>query len=65
MQFIASSDYGDIRLLSYLVRYIQGTVTLNAHSAIAWVNHNELLHYDLAPADIPIAKAYLELGLSG
>ena len=30
--------------------------TLNAHDEVRWVPVAELLDYDLAPADVPIAK---------
>ena len=36
--------------------YISGDFKLSDHSEIKFVNKNELLDYDLAPADIPLAE---------
>lgn len=47
----------DLRL--YSCDYVSGEFKLHDHSEIAWVSKNELLTYDLAPADIPLAK-YVE-----
>lgn len=44
----------DLRL--YECEYISGEFKLHDHSEYKWVNINELLNYDLAPADIPLAK---------
>lgn len=44
----------DLRL--YSCDYISGEFKLHDHSEIAWVDKNELLNYDLALADIPLAK---------
>lgn len=44
----------DLRL--YECKYISGEFKLHDHSEYKWVNINELLNYDLAPADIPLAK---------
>lgn len=44
----------DLRL--YECEYISGEFKLHDHSEYQWVNINELLNYDLAPADIPLAK---------
>ena len=44
----------DLRL--YSCEYISGEFKLHDHSEIAWVDKNELLNYDLALADIPLAK---------
>lgn len=44
----------DLRL--YRCDYINGEFKLHDHSEIAWVDKNELLNYDLALADIPLAK---------
>ncbi len=44
----------DLRL--YNCDYISGDFKLHDHSQIAWVDKNELLNYDLALADIPLAK---------
>lgn len=44
----------DLRL--YECEYISGEFKLYDHSEYKWVNINELLNYDLALADIPLAK---------
>lgn len=44
----------DLRL--YECEYISREFKLHDHSEYKWVNINELLNYDLAPADIPLAK---------
>ena len=44
----------DLKL--YECEYISGEFKLHDHSEYQWVNINELLNYDLAPADIPLAK---------
>lgn len=44
----------DLRL--YECEYINGEFKLHDHSEYKWVNINELLNYDLTPADIPLAK---------
>ena len=44
----------DLRL--YECEYISGEFKLHDHSEYKWVNINKLLNYDLAPADIPLAK---------
>lgn len=40
----------------YWSQLISGTVHLNEHNQFKWVELGRLLDYDLAPADIPIAK---------
>ena len=52
----------DLRL--YSCDYISGEFKLHDHSEIAWVDKNELLNYDLALADIPLAKYVIGQKLS-
>ncbi len=51
-------DYGEkaIRLLVFRITRIRGDFVPVEHDAIEWVRPAELLSYDLAPADIPVAK---------
>ena len=49
----------DLRL--YNCDYIAGQFKLHDHSEYAWVEINKLLEYDLAPADIPLAKHVMEM----
>lgn len=51
----------DLKL--YSCDYVNGNFKLHDHSEYAWVNHNELLNYDLALADIPLAEFVKELDL--
>lgn len=44
----------DLRL--YSCEYVSGKFHLHDHSEYAWVEKDKLLEYDLAPADIPLAK---------
>ena len=44
----------DLRL--YRCDYVSGNFNLHDHSEYKWVNKEELLDYDLAPADIPLAE---------
>lgn len=44
----------DLRL--YSCNFISGEFKLHDHSEYTWVNKNEILNYDLALADIPLAK---------
>ena len=44
----------DLRL--YKCDYVSGEFNLHDHSEYKWVDKGELLKYDLAPADIPLAE---------
>lgn len=48
----------DLRL--YECEYINGCVNLHDHSEYKWVNKSEILDYDLAPADVPLAQFILK-----
>lgn len=48
----------DLRL--YSCKYISGEFKLHDHSEYKWVEINELLNYDLALADIPLARHVVE-----
>lgn len=48
----------DLRL--YKCEYVSGEFKLNAHLAYEWVDKQELLNYDLCPADIPLAQFVIE-----
>lgn len=56
-----TSEYTDriINLKLYECEYISGEFDLHDHSEIKWIHKSELLNYDLAPADIDLAK-YLQ-----
>jgi len=53
-------DHGSIRLIAYRVHTEKDIVILNAHDDVQWVPAEQLLEYDLAQADVPIAKKILE-----
>ena len=44
----------DLRL--YSCDYVSGEFHLHDHSEYVWVNKNEILNYELCPADIPLAE---------
>lgn len=47
---------GTIELIAILVELQSTTFTLRVHDLYEWVRPEDLLLYDLAPADIPIAE---------
>ncbi|AGA69050.1 ADP-ribose pyrophosphatase [Desulfitobacterium dichloroeliminans LMG P-21439] len=58
-EFVMESVYtypqGSIRLLAYQVNILRGEPQLRVHDCYEWVNTDELLDYNLLPADVPIA----------
>lgn len=55
----------EIKLISYITYHLDGQFILNDHDEIVWVKPNQLLSYNLAPADIPIAEKIInELDLT-
>jgi 8-oxo-dGTP diphosphatase len=54
-------DYGSfiVCLKVFLCTIDSGKMSLNDHEEIKWVKKNELLLFNLAPADIPLAEFYL------
>ncbi len=49
-------DFGEIELIALVVVKFTGEIKLVDHDEVKWVEARRLLEYDLAPADIPIAK---------
>jgi 16S rRNA (cytosine1402-N4)-methyltransferase len=49
-------DFGEIELIAFLVSKFTGELKPTDHDAVVWVEARRLLEFDLAPADIPIAK---------
>lgn len=49
----------DLRL--YECSFIDGDFKLHDHSEYQWVDKKDLLNYDLAPADIPLAEYIKEV----
>ncbi|HPT83746.1 MAG TPA: (deoxy)nucleoside triphosphate pyrophosphohydrolase [Limnochordia bacterium] len=58
----AHYDHGDFLIVAYLAKQVGGEVTLRVHSAYAWVPVAQLDEYDLAEANVPIAKSLKEEG---
>jgi len=60
LEYVGASVYeyghGTIDLRAYRVRHLSGEFCINAHEEIAWVIKEDLLSYDLSPADVPIAE---------
>ena len=58
--FFAESVYryeeNTVRLMAFQVYTDTDITTMNAHDDVRWVPVKDLLGYDLAPADVPIAK---------
>lgn len=55
-------DYGNINihLIAYYCTIVNGEIKMTVHDMYQWVKINDLLKYDLLPADIPIAKRVIE-----
>lgn len=51
---------GTIRLIGILSELLNESIQLNVHDAYQWVDVNELLEYNLSPADITIAKKLIQ-----
>lgn len=49
----------DLRL--YRCKYISGELKLHDHREIVWINKEDLLNYDLALADIPLAEHVIKV----
>ncbi|CRM40231.1 CTP pyrophosphohydrolase [Pseudomonas sp. 31 E 6] len=59
-EILTSTTYtypgGTIELIAIMVTLQSTQFTLQVHDLFEWVRPQELLQYDLAPADIPIAE---------
>lgn|SRR5690554_5535371 len=53
-------NHGDFLLLSYLADYVSGQISLLVHQDYAWVDPQRLTEYDLANANVPIARSLEE-----
>jgi len=55
-------DYSNISvvLLAYYCTIVDGKIQVSVHDKYKWVNINDLLKFDLLPADIMIAKKVME-----
>lgn len=50
-----------IELMGYEAEYLSGDFVLVDHSKIVWVEPKDLPGWDLAPADIPIVEAVMQI----
>ncbi|MCK9524459.1 MAG: (deoxy)nucleoside triphosphate pyrophosphohydrolase [Limnochordia bacterium] len=53
-------EHGDFLVVGYLATHVAGEIILRVHSDCAWVDYRKLDRYDLADANIPIAKGLKE-----
>ena len=53
-------DHGEFRLIAISSRIISGDIKLSVHDKYEWVELHDLLSFDLAPADLPLAKLIME-----
>ncbi|HOB09897.1 MAG TPA: 8-oxo-dGTP diphosphatase MutT [Limnochordia bacterium] len=55
-------NYGDVtvELIAYYCTIVAGELHMSVHDMCKWVNINDLLKYDLLPADVPIARKIME-----
>jgi hydrolase, NUDIX family len=49
-----------VNLTAFYCRIVSGEPNLIVHNGLKWVKYNELLSYQLLPADIQIAKKIIE-----
>ena len=50
-----------IELISFICDFKSSTFSMKDHDAYEWIDPESILDWNLAPADIPIAKALIEL----
>jgi len=43
-------------LIAYYCTIVDGEIQMSVHDKYKWVKIEDLLNYDLLPADVPIAK---------
>lgn len=56
-------DFGLIKLIPFIVKYLSGEIILFEHKAYKWVAMRELSLLEWAPADIPILEYFLKINL--
>lgn len=63
-KFFAESIYayptGEICLAAYFAQIVSGDIVLRVHDTIEWISIDNILDYNLLPADIPIARKLME-----
>lgn len=53
------------KLIPFYCQITAGEITLIEHQAVAWVKPDQLLDYDLSPADVPVAQWVIESDSQG
>lgn len=53
-------DRGEIKLLAYRAKWINGQMSPTVHSQIRWVYPHELVEYDFLPADLPFVHRLIK-----
>lgn len=53
-------DFGRVHLSAYFCDLVSGTPSLSEHQAIKWLNTEELMSLEWAPADIPIVEKLMK-----
>ena len=53
-------EHGEFLLKAFEVHMIRGEPTLTVHDQMAWVDPFDIEKYNLAPADIPIARTLVK-----
>src|SRR5690554_2297241 len=53
-------DFGRVHLSAYFCDLVSGRPSLNEHQAIKWLNKEELMSLEWAPADIPIVEKLMK-----
>ena len=51
---------GAIKLVGVIAKIIEGTPMLSVHDKVEWVSVSNILDYELAPADVPLAQRLQE-----
>jgi len=61
---LGESDYhysgGAIKLIGVYARIVSGDIKMTVHDSFEWVSPKDLLSYELAPADVPLAKMLIQ-----
>lgn len=55
-----SYEYAGIHLFPCVCVVTGGELLLRDHAEVRWITPEEIFSYDLAEADIPVARAYLD-----
>ena len=56
LESIYSYEKGTINLIAILAELLESCIKLSVHDNYKWVKFDDLIHYNFAPADIPITQ---------